>query len=197
LVLLLPVLLGSVAPAQTAGSSTTGPQPGIIPPGPSARDGFTRSGTDILYTRHGITAKVSTPITLPNGVRVGPDGTINYPDGTRAALRANEILTLDGRVSQAALSPSGTAPVSPVGPGAPKAALITAPTDGITLAGNQAMVTRNGVTAKLNAELKFENGLRVRPNGSMILPNGTETSLKPNQMVTFRGQVVEAPALPR
>jgi hypothetical protein len=65
------------------------------------------------------------------------------------------------------------------------------------MVGSQAMVVRNGVERKIVTELKFENGLRVRPNGSMTLPNGAEATLRADQMVNLRGQIMEAPARPR
>jgi hypothetical protein len=186
-------LLAAQALAQPLSNDLSAPPPGLIPPGPSARDGFTRSSTDILYTRRGVTAKVVTPVQLPNGLQVFADGTIRFPDGSRGTLGSNQLLTFDGRVAETPLSPNGTAPVSPTVPGRPTGRPVVTPVDGITMVAGQAMVAHGGVQGRVVTELRFENGLRVRPNGSMTLPNGSETTLREDQMVNLRGEIVEAP----
>jgi len=178
--------------ANAQAPATTGaPPPGLIPPGPSARDGCTRSGTDVLYTRRGITAPVKQEIRLPNGTSVLPDGTIKHADGTHTSLRANELLTLDGQLAETTLSPNGTAPVSPTVPGRVSERTTGAIRDGFTMAGGKVLVTRHGATEPLTSELRFENGMRLQPNGSLTLPNGSESSLKPTQVITLKGELID------
>ena len=69
--------------------------------GISSRDGITISGSDVLVTRNGLTEKLREEITLPNGMRVLPNGSIITRNGGTATLRPTQILTFDGRFMDA------------------------------------------------------------------------------------------------
>ena len=56
------------------------------------------------------------------------------------------------------------------------------------------LITRNGVKEKVRSEVRLETGLRVRPDGTIVLPNGSETTLRQNQLATFNGNIIDAPA---
>ena len=160
----------------------------------SARDGFTRYNTDTLLTRNGVTEKVTREVVMPNGLRVSPDGSAVLPNGSKISLRSNQILTLDGAVEDTVLSQSGTAPI----PSGGKAASGARPDvgmsgrDGITGTGNNAFITRGGVTQQVTSDVRLESGIRVQPNGTITLANGTRVNLKPGQLLTFDGVLQEA-----
>ena len=82
----------------------------------SARDGFTRSNTGVLFTRHGVTQKVEREVVLETGLRVRPDGSATLPGGGKAMLKNNQLLTPRGAFEDVALTPQGTAPVTSGGP---------------------------------------------------------------------------------
>jgi len=85
--------------ATTATSTTVAPaaaKPEEV--GISARDGITVSGTDVLITRNRVSEKLEKELTLENGLRVKPDGTVQLPDGSKITLRGTQVLTFDGKL---------------------------------------------------------------------------------------------------
>lgn len=68
--------------------------------------------------------------------------------------------------------------------------------DGFTLRGTEALMTRGGITTKMEQEVRFPNGLRVLPDGTVTLPDGSATTLRPNQLLTFEGAFHEVSLLP-
>jgi hypothetical protein len=48
--------------------------------GVAASDGITISGLDVLVTRNGLTEKLRHELTLADGTRVQPDGTVTDPN---------------------------------------------------------------------------------------------------------------------
>jgi hypothetical protein len=169
---------------------------GVVPSGTaSARDGFTRSGTSVLLTRGSVSRKVEKEVVLANGLRVQSDGTVTLFDGSKAALRNNQLLTLEGTFEEVALTPQGTAPVSSGGPPMKKLneEVGISSVDGVCVSSGAALVTRNGVTERLSKEVKLANGARVQPDGTVILLDGTQFTLKVDQVLTFDGMVRAAP----
>ena len=174
------------------------PESSVVPSaGVSARDGFTFGGTTVLFTREGVSQKVEKEIVLENGLRVRPDGTVTLPNGEKTALRNNQILTLHGRIEDAALTQQGIAPLTSGG-----AVTVLkkqgeevgiAANDGISISGADALITRNGVSEKLTKEMRLANGTRVKPNGRVTNPDGAEFSLKTDQVLTFDGVVRDIP----
>lgn len=59
--------------------------------------------------------------------------------------------------------------------------------DGFTLRGTEVVLTRNGVTTKVDRDLILPNGLRVMANGNIIMRDGSSTALRPNQLLTIEG----------
>lgn len=59
--------------------------------------------------------------------------------------------------------------------------------DGFTLRGTEPVITRDGVTSKVEREIIFPSGLRVLPNGNVTMRDGSTTALRPNQILTFDG----------
>src|SRR5262245_2679259 len=59
--------------------------------------------------------------------------------------------------------------------------------DGFTLRGTEVVLTRKGVTAKVDRDLILPNGLRVLANGNIVMRDGSTTVLRPNQLLTLEG----------
>jgi hypothetical protein len=177
--------------------SAEAPEREVVPSAAvSARDGFTHGGTAVIYTRNGISQKVEKEVVLENGVRVRADGTVTLANGEKAALRNNQILTLQGVLEEVALTPEGVAPVTSGGAPLKKQGeeVGISANDGISVSGKEALVTRNGVSERLTKELRLNNGTRVKPDGSVTLPDGTQITLKVDQVLTFDGVVRDVPA---
>jgi hypothetical protein len=162
----------------------------------SPRDGFTQSGTSIIYTHGGVSQKIVKEVVLDNGLRVQADGTVSLPNGEKATLRNNQLLTLQGDFEDVALTPGGVAPITSAGvvPAKADTEVGLSAHDGISVSGNVAMMTRNGVTERLTKEVILENGMRVQPSGRVIVPNGGEITLRADQVLTFGGVLRDAPA---
>lgn len=67
--------------------------------------------------------------------------------------------------------------------------------DGISMSGLDVLVTRNGVSQKLNREMQLDSGLKVEPDGTMIGTDGSKMLLKPDQILTFNGNLMNSPVL--
>lgn len=61
--------------------------------------------------------------------------------------------------------------------------------DGFTLRGTELIMTREGVTTKVDREWALSNGARVHANGNITLADGSTTSLRANQILTFAGDI--------
>lgn len=66
-------------------------------------------------------------------------------------------------------------------------------TDGVSVSGGAALVTRNGSTTRLDKELKLTNGTRVQPDGTITFADGKALILHGDQVLTFDGAIVVAP----
>ncbi len=78
-------------------------------------------------------------------------------------------------------------PSNPSTDGSARTMPATSPREGFTLRGTEAIMTRAGVSAKMDQEVRFPNGLRVLPDGTVTLPDGSTTALRANQILTFDG----------
>ncbi len=67
--------------------------------------------------------------------------------------------------------------------------------EGLTMSGAEVLITRNGVTEKLAGELALSNGLRVRPNGTILTADGGTLTLRPGQVLTFDGKFTSGAAV--
>ena len=59
--------------------------------------------------------------------------------------------------------------------------------DGFTLRGTEVVMTRAGVTTKVDREMILPNGLHVKADGNVTLRDGSPAALRPNQLLTFDG----------
>ncbi len=66
--------------------------------GVAKRDGITVSGREAYITRNGATERLSKELALPSGVTMRPDGRMILPDNSEAILKADQLLTLEGKV---------------------------------------------------------------------------------------------------
>ena len=73
-----------------------------------------------------------------------------------------------------------------------KADLGISGSDGITGTNDRAFITRNGVTQQVTSDLSLDSGIRVQPNGTVTLANGTRINLKPGQHLSFDGVLQES-----
>jgi len=166
-------------------------------PGASARDGFTLRGTEAVLTRNGITSKLDREVVLPNGLRVLPNGNVTLRDGSSTALRGNQLLTLEGTFQDVLLTPEGVAPLSSATHGeAPKPTSAPTSRDGIHIVGKEVLMTRNGVTEKVNSDVRLPNGVSIKPSGIVVLSNGNTVTLRPDQFLDLNGVLRDAPARP-
>lgn len=103
---------------ETDNAKATGPDVGI-----SSRDGISLSGTAVLVTRNGVTETLQKEISLVNGTRVAPNGTVTPQAGGSFALRSTQILSFEGTLMNTADSSkapvvSGTSATGPAATGA-------------------------------------------------------------------------------
>jgi hypothetical protein len=68
--------------------------------------------------------------------------------------------------------------------------------DGISVSDIGTLVTRNGVTQKVDKEIKLGNGSIVRADGTIFNGNGERLIIRPGQVLTFDGTLIN-PDAPR
>lgn len=69
--------------------------------------------------------------------------------------------------------------------------------DGFTKSGTSVLLTRNGVSQKIEKEIRLENGLRVQGDGTVTLPSGEKAALRDNQLLTLSGNFEEVALSPQ
>lgn len=74
--------------------------------------------------------------------------------------------------------------------GAPAPAAVVR--DGFTESYSQVYVTKNGVTKLMADNMKLENGIVVRPDGTIIVPNKMNRSLHSGDWLSFDGTLTRA-----
>lgn len=84
-------------------------------------------------------------------------------------------------------------PTNPAAPSATKSGVGVSSRDGFTTSGADVLITRNGRTEKLMKEIAFPNGLRVKIDGTVILKDGSEITLRASQLLTFDGRILNVP----
>ncbi|HSI12644.1 MAG TPA: DUF6799 domain-containing protein [Chthoniobacter sp.] len=68
--------------------------------------------------------------------------------------------------------------------------------DGFTLRGTELIMTRDGVSTKVNRDWALSGGARVHANGNITLADGSTTSLRANQILTFAGDIEDVVLTP-
>lgn len=69
--------------------------------------------------------------------------------------------------------------------------------DGFTKSGASVLLTRKGVSQKIESEILLDNGLRVQGDGTVTLPSGEKASLRNNQLLTLSGTFEEVALSPQ
>lgn len=108
----------ALAQATQAQSADTAQRTELLAPTPlpespkeigiSSRDGISISGAEAMLTRNGVTEKLTKELTLPDGTRVLPNGTVRTPGGAEFALRSSQVLGFDGKLIEAPVASSAT-----------------------------------------------------------------------------------------
>jgi len=137
---------------------------------------FLKNGKVMVF-RNGNITEVNQEITLDNGSRLMADGTIIFADGRREMLRDNQWLTSDGFVSDGAQAVNrfdgNTTVVNQ---------------DGYFLQNGRVMVFRNGSSTQLNNEAFLTDGSRIMADGTIIMRDGTRSTLREGQRLDFQGR---------
>jgi hypothetical protein len=157
----------------------------------AVRDGFALSKDgQVVVTQDEVTRTVNQQFVLSNGDIVYPNGDYILFTGGREHLQPNQLLTLDGVLENTPVNADGAAPV--VLPGAKdNNAVGISSQDGITVAGADTFITRNGVMDKVTKQIQLAHGVLVNPDGSFI-KNGQTVTLRENQVLGFDGVLREA-----
>ena len=198
LVPILSALLLSTAVAQEKADPNAAP-PASAPAlaAPSSHDGFVLRGIEAVIIRNGVASVVEREVILPNGLRVLPNGNVTLRDGTATTLRTNQLLTFEGKFEDLAPAAQSGAPRTSVGPTHDfKTEVGISSHDGITIAGTDVFITRNGVTEKVTTDVRLPNGVTARPDGTIVLANGTKITLRPDQVLDLNGILRDAPVQP-
>jgi hypothetical protein len=66
--------------------------------------------------------------------------------------------------------------------------------DGISISDIGTLVTRNGVTQKVDSEIKLGNGAVVRADGTILSGSGERIIIRPGQVLTFEGALINPDA---
>jgi hypothetical protein len=66
-------------------------------------------------------------------------------------------------------------------------AVIAVARDGFTESYSQVMITRNGITKAIQANMKLNNGIVVRPDGTIIVPGKMNRTLHSGDWLAFDG----------
>ena len=158
----------------------------------AVRDGFALAKDgQVMITEDEVTKKVDQQFVLSNGAIVYPNGDYILFNGGREHLQPNQLLTLDGVVENMPVNADGAAPLIP--PGAKDNNVVgISSQDGITVAGTDTLITRNGVTDKVTKQIRLAHGVLVNPDGSFT-KNGQTSALRENQILGFDGVLRDAP----
>jgi hypothetical protein len=193
----------SAVVAQDVGPTIARPNPNAPNEPPAVattpNDGYWLRHNVPVLTLNGITTELRNDQLLPNGLRVQHDGTVTLRSGQTSTLQQNLLLTLDGQfvaLPAAMQAAAGTTPTHPDVSRAQAKEVGLSGKDGITVSGTDMLITRNGVTDKITAEVKLPNGAIAKPDGTVILANGQKILLRPDQLLDLNGKLHEAPVQP-
>jgi len=157
----------------------------------TARDGFFIRGSKVYMVNKGVTTLVEREMLFPNGLRVLPDGTVTLRDGRETTLLRNQWLDFQGSIDDLSSHTAAPAPNSKV---ARESGVSSR--DGVTMSGADLMITRNGVTEKVIADVRLPNGVVAKPDGTVVLANGQKVTLRADQVLDLHGVLHEAPVAP-
>ncbi|MGY2130639.1 DUF6799 domain-containing protein [Hymenobacter sp. HD11105] len=79
------------------------PRPKPVTPGaPTLKDGVTLKEGKVLVTQMGRTTPLSQDLSLTNGTKITPTGTVTTPAGVSSQLQEGDMMSLSGRITTSA-----------------------------------------------------------------------------------------------
>jgi hypothetical protein len=118
-----------------------------------------------MLVKDGEAAPVDGEVALSNGARIGGDGMVTNPDGSRVRLLDGQLFKMDGSSIAAK--------------------------DTVTLKDGKVMVQKDGSLLQVapGRTLVMSDGTRVLGDGALIKPDGTRVQLAEGETVTVEGVV--------
>lgn len=108
-------------------------------------------------------------MTLDDGTKVSPDGTVMTKDGKTLALKEGEKLSMDGKIT-------------------PNPAM----EDHIMSMGGKMWVRKNGKFSAMEKDTSLPDGTKVTMDGTIVLANGRSLKTGDGDFVLMTGEVVQA-----
>jgi hypothetical protein len=117
----------------------------------------------VIVVRDGRAETLTAPTTFPGNLKIAPDGTCVYPNGSSARLVDGQLFRLDGTSVPAK--------------------------DTVTLKNGRVVVQKSGTLISLTPSqiMGMNDGTRVRGDGSIMNRDGTITQLREGQTVLIEG----------
>jgi len=140
----------------------------------ASRDGYFLQNGKVMVLRNGNISEITQETTFDNGMRIQQDGTVILADGTRQRLSDSQWLSMDGSFSDRnTIDRNFTAQNN---------------RDGFFLQNGKVMQFRDGNVTEVTAEVSLSNGSRILPDGTLIMKDGTRSTITANKFVTMDGQ---------
>jgi hypothetical protein len=117
----------------------------------------------VIVVRDGRAETLTAPTTFPGNLKIAPDGSCVYPNGSSARLVDGQLFRLDGTSVPAK--------------------------DTVTLKNGRVVVQKSGTLISLTPSqiMGMNDGTRVRGDGSIMNRDGTITQLREGQTVLIEG----------
>ena len=141
------------------------------------RNGYFIQNGKVMVIRDGSTSEINGVATFDNGMRIQPDGVIILVDGTRQNLRDGQWLSTDGRFSERRNNDNM----------AMRQNMNTR--DGYFIQDGKVMTFRDGHVSAVTTETTLNNGARLQADGTLIMKDGTRSTLNASQFVTIEGNI--------
>ncbi|OUJ76124.1 DUF6799 domain-containing protein [Hymenobacter crusticola] len=100
------LILGSTttyAQTKAAPRKAVEPKPRMVSNGATMKDGVTMKEGKVLVTQQGLTNTLTQEMTLTNGTKISPAGSVTMANGSSATLQEGDMLSLSGRLTTAAM----------------------------------------------------------------------------------------------
>lgn len=141
----------------------------LLNPGGSMQpvfDHVTMQNGRVVVVRDGVPTTLTKPMLFPNHLRIAPDGSCTYPDGSPSRLADGQMFRLDGTAIP--------------------------PKDAVTLKNGHVVVQKDGALISLMPAqfMGMNDGTRVRGDGLIQKPDGTTFQLKEGQTILIAGPAI-------
>lgn len=102
-VALLTSALAASAQTKMPPRRTAAPRPKVVAPGaPTLKDGILLKDGKVLVTQMGRTTPLTQEMSLTNGTKISPNGTIVTSAGVSTQLQEGDLMSLSGRITTSA-----------------------------------------------------------------------------------------------